>query len=265
MTYRAVRILSEVALIACEDTRQTQKLLEYYGIRKPLISYHEHNEQERAAALLERLGNGEDVALVTDAGTPLISDPGYRLVRAAVQGGIQVVPLPGASAALVALSASGLPTDQFRFCGFLPPKTGQRRNMLEALRGEPATLIFYEAPHRILETLDDLGAVLGDREVVVARELTKVHEEFLRGTAGEVAEALRARPSIKGEITLLVAKASAPEVSDEPVSEAVARLEASGMKRMDAMKQVARERGLSKGEVYDQVTVSQTARKTRGE
>ena len=251
MTLRAIRVLKEVAAIACEDTRQTQKLLDHYGIRKPLVSYHEHNEQARTADLIARLEGGQDIALVTDAGTPLISDPGYRIVRAAAEAGIAVVPIPGACASIIALSASGLPTDQFRFCGFLPPKQGQRRHQLESLKEETATLVFYEAPHRILETLDDVAAVLGQREVVVARELTKLHEEFLRGTPAEVHATLSARPSVKGEITLLVAKSSGPVVVDEPVEAAVERLEATGLSRMDAIKQVAKSRGLPKRSVYE--------------
>jgi 16S rRNA (cytidine1402-2'-O)-methyltransferase len=250
ITYRAVRILKEADVIACEDTRQTQKLLDHYGIRKPLVSYHEHNEQARASELIERIRRGVTLALVTDAGTPLVSDPGYRIVRAAIDAGIPVVPIPGANAALTALSASGLPTDSFRFCGFLPPKSNQRRQVLERLRGETATLIFYEAPHRILESLDDIAATLGARDLAVGREMTKVHEEFIRGTPASVAAALTSRPVLKGEFTLLIGKSGERLESDEPVRDAVIRLESSGMPRMDAIKQVARERGLSKRDVY---------------
>jgi len=253
ITMRAVRILREVAVIACEDTRQTRKLLEHYGITTPAVSYHEHNEQHRAAQLIERLEAGESVALVSDAGTPLISDPGYRLVTAAIAAGFSVVPVPGASAALGALAAAGLATDAFRFCGFLPPKSGQRRKALEAFRAEDCTLIFYEAPHRILDTLGDIEAVLGSRPVVVARELTKLHEEFLRGSAAEVRAELAGRPGVKGEITLLIGKPAmggSAEAPSMPVEEAVQALEQRGVPRMDAIKQVARERGLSKREVY---------------
>lgn len=250
MTYRAVRVLQEVDLIACEDTRQTQKLLDHYGIHKTMLSYHEHNEQSRAAELVERIEGGASIALVTDAGTPLVSDPGYRLVRAAAEAGIRVIPIPGANAAVVALSASGLPTDSFRFCGFLPAKSGQRRHALERLADETATLIFYEAPHRILESLEDIAATMGEREVAIGRELTKMHEEFLRGTAAELLEILKQRPSVKGEMTLMIGKATAPVESDEPLRAAVERLEQAGLPRMDAIKQVARERGLSKRDVY---------------
>lgn len=250
ITYRAVRVLGEANLIACEDTRQTHKLLQHFGIRKPAVSYHEHNEAQRTADLIARLEQGETIALVSDAGTPLVSDPGYRLVREAVARGIPVVPIPGPSAAITALSASGLPTDSFRFAGFLPAKPGQRRRALESLRDETATLVFYEAPHRIVETLEDIAAVMGEREVVVARELTKIHEEFLRGAAAVVAAELKSRPAVKGEITLLIAKSEQPAQFEGSIRDAVEILERAGVSRMDAMKQVARERGISKREVY---------------
>lgn len=253
MTYRAVRVLREADLIACEDTRQTRKLLDHYGIDKPTISYHEHNEAERSEELAVRLRGGETIALVSDAGMPLVSDPGYRLVRAAVESGVPVVPIPGPSAALTALAASGLPTDAFHFAGFLPHKPGQRVKALEAIADEQATVIFYEAPHRIVEALDALEQVLGERPIVVARELTKLHEEFLRGTAAQIRAALAARDSIKGEITLLIGKSDEPEPDDTPVSEAVEALVRDGTPRMDAIKQVARRRGLSKREVYAQL------------
>jgi 16S rRNA (cytidine1402-2'-O)-methyltransferase len=250
ITYRAVRVLGQVNWIACEDTRQTRKLLDHYSIRTPQISYHEHNETERAKELCSRLLAGESGALVSDAGVPLISDPGYRLVHAAVDAGIVVQPVPGPSALLAALSASGLPTDAFHFAGFLPAKPGQRVHALEALKNEHATLIFYEAPHRVVEALADIRTVLGDRDVVVAREITKVHEEFLHGTASELRELLAGRESIKGEITLLVAKATRPAVDDRPIEVAVEAQMRTGLSRMDAIKAVARSRGLSKRDVY---------------
>jgi 16S rRNA (cytidine1402-2'-O)-methyltransferase len=253
ITYRAVRLLRESALIACEDTRQTRKLLDRFDIRKPTVSYHEHNEAERTAELVERLQAGETVALVSDAGMPLVSDPGYRLVRAAIDGGITVVPIPGPSASLTALAASGLPTDAFHFGGFLPAKTGQRARLLESLADEQATLIFYEAPHRVLESLEAIEAALGLRPVVVARELTKIHEEFLRGTAGEIRAQLAARDTVKGEITILIGKSEGPPPDDTPLPEAVDTLVRDGVPRMDAIKQVARRRGLSKREVYHQL------------
>jgi len=253
ITYRAVRLLGEADAIACEDTRQTRKLLDHYGIRKPTVSYHEHNEAERSGELVERLLAGETIALVSDAGVPLVSDPGYRLVKAAVEAGIPVEPIPGPSAALAALSASGLPTDAFHFGGFLPAKPGQRAKALEALADEPATLIFYEAPHRIIEALEAVEQVLGARPVVVARELTKIHEEFLRGTPGEVRAQLASREAVKGEITLLIGKATAPAADATPVEEAVESLLRNGTPRMDAIKQVARQRGLSKRQVYERL------------
>ena len=253
ITYRAVRVLREADLIACEDTRQTRKLLDHYQIDKPTTSYHEHNETERSVELASRMAAGAVIALVSDAGMPLVSDPGYRLVRAAIEMGVPVQAIPGPSAALTALAASGLPTDSFRFGGFLPSKPGQRAKALEALADEHATLIFYEAPHRILEALEAIEQTLGPRPVVVARELTKIHEEYIRGTAAEVRAQLEARDAVRGEMTLLIGKATAPAPDDTPLEEAVERLIVAGTPRMDAIKQVARQRGLSKREVYDQL------------
>ena len=250
ITYRAVRVLKEVGLIACEDTRHTRGLLDHYGIDRPTISYHEHNETGRTPDLIARLKGGQSIAVVSDAGTPLISDPGYRLVNQALAEGIEVVPIPGPSAILAALTASGLPTDAFHFGGFLPAKTSQRRKTLEAVREFECSLVFYETPHRILEALEDVAAVLGERPIVLTRELTKMHEEFLRGTATEVLERLRERPSIKGEMTLVIGKPVAAVASGISIPDAVNALIAGGMPRMDAMKTVARERGLSKREVY---------------
>jgi 16S rRNA (cytidine1402-2'-O)-methyltransferase len=252
ITYRAVRVLREADVIACEDTRRTRGLLSHFGIAgKPLLSCHEHNEEIRAAELVERVAAGESVALVSDAGTPGISDPGYRVVQAMIAAGLRVEPIPGPSAVVAALAASGLPTDAYRFCGFLPPKQGQRRKALEALRTETATLVFYEAPHRIAATLADVEEILGDREVVIARELTKIHEEFLRGTAGRVRLELEQRSVVKGEIVLLAAGARAQDLDDEiPIETRVEELMAAGADRMEAIKLVARERNLPKREVY---------------
>src|SRR4051812_3883001 len=210
VTLRALRVLKEADLIACEDTRQTQKLLSHHGIDKPTVSYHEHNEAERAAELVAKLERGANVALVSDAGMPGISDPGYRVVALAVERGIPVVPIPGPVAFATALAASGLPTDAFRFNGFLPAKSGQRREALEALRDSTVTEIFYEAPHRLIEALRDVVTTLGaSRPVVVARELTKIHEEFVRGGAAEVLRQFEERAGeVKGEITLLIGKGS---------------------------------------------------------
>jgi 16S rRNA (cytidine1402-2'-O)-methyltransferase len=250
ITYRAVRILKEADWIACEDTRTTGRLLDHYGIETRTISYHEHNETERAAELIERIQQGESGALVSDAGTPLLSDPGYRLVHAAAQAGVRIEPLPGPSALLAALVVSGLPTDQFHFGGFLPPKQGQRQRVLESLADEAATLIFYEAPHRILESLEDIATVLGIRDIVAARELTKMYEEILRGSASEIAATLSARDSIRGEFVILIGKSLAPPVESVPIEEMIQALIAAGVERMEAMKTVARERGLSKRDVY---------------
>jgi len=251
ITLRALRTLREADWIACEDTRQTRKLLDHFGISKPAVSYHEHNEAARSAELIAKIEGGANVALVSDAGTPLISDPGYRVVQSAIAAGIPVVPIPGPSAIVTALSAAGLPTDSFRFCGFLPPKSTQRKKLLEQFRGDSGTLIVYETPHRILDALDDITEVMGDRPVVVAREVTKLHEEFLRGSAAEVKASLAKRPSVKGEITLLIGKSAQPDVDDErPVEQAVRDYEADGLPRMDAIKRVAKERGLSKRDVY---------------
>jgi 16S rRNA (cytidine1402-2'-O)-methyltransferase len=258
ITLRAVRILRECDLIACEDTRQTRKLLEHFGIPTAAVSYHEHNEAARAAELVGRIEAGANIALVSDAGTPLVSDPGYRLVRGAIDAGVAVIPIPGPSAALSALSAAGLPSDAFRFCGFLPPKSSQRQRVLEAAKAENATLIFYETPHRIIDALDDITAVMGSRPVVLGRELTKLHEEFLRGTADEIRATLSARPSIKGEFTLLIGKAPEKKAGEAGVTgenessleDAVKAAEKEGLSHMDAVKRVARERGLGKRDVY---------------
>ncbi len=263
ITLRALRVLREADLIACEDTRQTRKLLGHYGISRSLVSYHEHNERRRAGELLARLKAGANVALVSDAGTPLISDPGHRLVEAARDAGIPVVPVPGPSALVAALTASGLPADAFHFAGFLPAKRSERLRTLASLRNEPATLVFYEAPHRILETLADLEETFGPRRMVLARELTKVHEEFLRGTATQIRQALSGRPSIRGEITLVV-EGAPPETrapaSEAELLEAVLRFEQQGLSRKEAIKAAARERGLPKRTVYQLV---QTGVKTR--
>src|SRR4030088_3700469 len=202
ITLRALRVLKEVDLIACEDTRQTLKLLSHYGIKTRLVSYHEHNEMTKAAELVVDLEGGAKIALVTDAGMPRISDPGFRLIALAIRHHVPVIPIPGASAFLAALVASGLPTDSFRFSGFLPSKAGQRRKLLESVKGSPRTQVVYEAPHRRLETLTDVVEILGeDRHVVVAREVTKIHEEFLRGRGGEILGQLNSPGRGKGERT----------------------------------------------------------------
>lgn len=250
MTYRAVETLRSASRIACEDTRQTRKLLDHFGISGHPVSYHEHNEAARTEEILGWLESGLSVAIVSDAGTPLISDPGFRVVRSAVEHGFPVVPIPGVSAVITALSASGLPTDEFRFCGFFPRKQGERRRWLESLAGEEMTMAFYEAPHRIIETLRDIEETLSDPPVVAARELTKLHEEFLRGAASEVRATLEKRDSVKGEFTVLVGRSERRVATDETVVDAVKRMEATGLTRMDAIKAVARERSMPKREVY---------------
>jgi len=256
ITVRAIRILKEADLIACEDTRQTQKLLNHYGIRKEMVSYHEHNELTRSPELVIELEQGAQIALVSDAGTPGISDPGHRLVTLCLRHHIRVVPIPGPSAFVAALAASGLPTEEFLFVGFLPARAGARRKALDALKAESRTLIFYEAPHRVVETLADALEILGARPAVIAREVTKIHEEFLRGPLAELLESARKRAP-RGEITLLIG-AGDPQMQPAEVSvslkERVAQLQAEGgVDRKAALKQAARERGLGKREAYKQL------------
>ena len=263
ITLRALRVLrEEVALIACEDTRQSQKLLDHYQIRKPLISYHDHNEATRATDILEALGRGQSVALISDAGTPLVSDPGYRVVTAAIEAGFSVIPLPGPSAALAALAASGLPTDHFRFIGFLPPKTGARQKLLDELAHETATIIAFESPHRILETLQTMSESLGQRPLVLARELTKIHEEFLRGSPASILETLERRGSVKGEITLVIGRGEAHTPVENPLEEIQKLQNELGLDRMEAIKTVAKRMGLPKREIY-RLTKSQNPLKPR--
>jgi 16S rRNA (cytidine1402-2'-O)-methyltransferase len=265
ITLRALRVLRSVDRIACEDTRQTAKLLNHFGISTPTVSYHLHNETGRAEELLDQLKTGARIALVSDAGTPAIADPGAELVARAIAAGITVYPIPGASAALSALVAGGLPTERFTFHGFLPSKSGQRRTVLERLRAElsaannPAdepstTHILYETPHRILEALADIAATLGPtHRIVLARELTKLHEEFLRGTVSEVLATLQQRLAIRGEIVLLLegtltTAASAP--TQQSLADEVSALIRNGLSEKDALKQVAKSRGLGKSEAY---------------
>jgi 16S rRNA (cytidine1402-2'-O)-methyltransferase len=260
VTLRALRILGEVSLIAAEDTRHTQKLLTHFSIAKPLTSYHDHNKEQKAEVLVARLKEGGDVALVSDAGTPGISDPGYYIINRAIEEGIRVVPIPGATAALAALSVSGLPTDSFVFEGFMPPKKGRRVAKLKRLADEPRTVILYEAPHRIHETLDDMRDVLGNRRIVLARELTKIHEELLRGKIGDIIEKLTGR-TVKGEITLVVEGRTGadPEFSVLSLSDHVAKLvREDGVTKKDAIEMVAKLRGVPKKRVYEEVLTNKT-------
>ena len=256
ITLRAIRVLKEADLIACEDTRQTRKLLQHYTIHKELISYHAHNELTRAPELVIQLEEGAQVALVSDAGMPVVSDPGHRLVVMCLRHHIPVVPIPGPSAFVAALAASGLPTEEFLFVGFLPSRAGARRKKLETLKSEPRALVLYEAPHRLAETLSDAADILGSRQAVVAREVTKIHEEFLRGSISELRDAARARTP-RGETTLLIGPPVEGEVQAVPgvsLTQRVVQLESeAGLDRKAALKQAARERGLGKREAYKQL------------
>jgi 16S rRNA (cytidine1402-2'-O)-methyltransferase len=249
VTARAVRTLREVSLVACEDTRRTAVLLREHGITTPTTSYFEHNERWKGEHVLAVLRDGRDVALVSDAGTPGISDPGYRLVRDARAGGLRVVPIPGPSAAIAALSVSGLPTDRFLFVGFLPPRSGARRRALDELAAERATLVVYESPQRVVDTLQEMLDALGDRDAFLCREATKVHEEYLRGRLSALRDELGARPSVKGEIVLVIAGAPLAAEAADPV-ELYRELAAQGRTRREAVKAVARRLGLPAREVY---------------
>lgn len=251
ITYRAVRVLKEADLIACEDTRHTAKLLHHYGIDKPTISYHEHNETARAEELVAKLTAGLNVAQVSDAGMPGISDPGYRVIKLAIERGVPVVPIPGASAVVAALAASGLPTDSFQFLGFLPAKSGQRRTVLESLRSATHTTVVYEAPHRIAETMKDIVELLGaERSIVLARELTKMHEEFIRGSAAEVLQRVEEH-ELKGEMTLLIGKGQEQPVATKDIGRRLAEImQEQKLDENAALKVLAKEQGISKSEAY---------------
>ena len=250
ITLRALRILKEVDLIAAEDTRHTKTLLNHYGIHTPLTSYHDHNEKTKAHALVARLEQGENVALVSDAGTPTLSDPGYRLVRESVEAGVNVVPVPGASALTAVLSASGLPTDRFVFEGFLSAKKRERRERLQGLREESRTLVFYEAPHRLKGSLQDLLEVLGDREVVLGREVTKIYEEFIRGRLSEVT-ALAGSREWRGEITLVVKGSEGRKApADDLLTAEIQRLRRKGMRVKEIAELLGERFSYPKREVY---------------
>ena len=258
-------MLKDADVIACEDTRHTQKLLNHYSIATRTTSYHEHNEVTRAPELAVELKQGARIALVSDAGMPGISDPGFRLISLAIRHHLPVVPIPGASAFLAALIASGLATDSFRFSGFLPAKRGRRRQLLESIQASPRTQVFYEAPHRVKEAVEDIVEVLGaERRVVLAREVTKIHEEFLRGTSVEVLGELQSRGAIKGEITLLLAQADEGAAREEtghsvrtgaPTRPTIRQrmteiMAEQPLDEKTALKQAAKERGISKSEAY---------------
>ena len=265
ITLRALRILAEVDLIACEDTRHTRKLLNHFKILTPTVSYHEHNEPQRATQLIEKLKAGMNIAVVSDAGTPLLSDPGYEVVREAIAAGIAVVPVPGPSALMAALAGAGLATGEFFFAGFLPSRASQRRKRLAELATLPTTLVFYEAPHRLKDSLADARQVLGNRSSVVARELTKLHEEFVRGSFDEVAQFF-SRNEVRGEIVLLVGPpdvdstlaGNQPEL--QPISlELAALMRDEHLDQKTALKRIARTRGISKSEAYRQLMAERSA------
>lgn len=258
ITQRALRIMREVDLIACEDTRHTRKLLNHFGIETKTISYHEHNERERAEYLCELLEAGKDIALVSDAGTPLISDPGFRIANLAIEKRARVVPIPGATAFIAAVSASGLASDQIFFGGFLPARANSRRVKLEELRANPATLVFYEAPHRIAATLRDAVEILGNREAALARELTKLHEEFIRGRLSDLSKRFADRTAARGEMVLVIDGARPDYDGEQELHESdagklaqrIREFESEGIDAKTALKKAARELGLKRDEAY---------------
>ncbi len=252
ITFRAIQTLKDVALIAAEDTRHTNRLLTHYAIRNSMISLHEHNENQRTGMLVKRLVSGESIALVSDAGTPTLSDPGYRLIKEAIASGIRIVPIPGASAVLASLCASGLPTDAYVFMGFLPRKEGKRQKILKSLAGEKKTLIFYESPRRIKVLINDMIKTLGNRQGVLSREMTKRHEEFVRGTLWEILDVLAGRPEIKGECTLVVKGAAGQEIPDVDTlrEEIIQGLHSDGFRLSSLVKSIADRYGLPKKQIY---------------
>jgi 16S rRNA (cytidine1402-2'-O)-methyltransferase len=253
VTLRALKILQDVDLIAAEDTRKSGKFLSHHGIKNRLVSYHEHNEKKRAPELLGKLLGGASIALVSNAGTPCVSDPGYRLVAAAIAHKISVIPVPGPSAAMAAMSASGLPTDSFVFIGFPPKKKGKRMQLLAELALESRALIFYESPRRILAFLEEIVSHVGDRPAVLAREMTKLHEEFIRGSVSEILETIKIRTEIKGECTLLVAGCQKEAAVDLGLVEAEIRAALGNQKNSVSQiaRTIAKKYGLPKNEVYE--------------
>ena len=252
MTYRAVRTLGEVDLIAAEDTRHSLKLLNHFNISKPLTSYFDHNQQFKGERILHALRQGKSVALISDAGTPCVSDPGYHLVRDAVAEGIAVIPIPGSSAAIAAISVSGLPSDTFTFAGFPPSRQGKRRNFLAKATDLPGTLVLYEAPHRLEETLQDIQFVFGERQIVVARELTKIFEECIRGTVSEVMTIV-AQGKVRGEVVVLIAPGEPVQEEAEPLDRTLQRLLfEEGLSVKDAARKAAEITGVSRNDAYSE-------------
>ncbi|MBW2605394.1 MAG: 16S rRNA (cytidine(1402)-2'-O)-methyltransferase [Deltaproteobacteria bacterium] len=254
ITLRALNVLDQVDFIAAEDTRHTGKLLKYHNIKSHLISYHEHNEKERTPLLIERIASGSSIALVSDAGTPSVSDPGYMLLQRAVENEIRVIPIPGVSAGVTALSISGLPTDSFIFIGFSAKKKAKRLKQLRELADEKRTLIFYENPGRILAFMKELADVMGDRYGVLCREMTKLHEEFLRGRLSELIDSLSHRPAVKGECTLLVKGCEEnKKVSTDVIrAELIEALDSGEGKISEISRTIAQKYGLSKNKLYDE-------------
>jgi 16S rRNA (cytidine1402-2'-O)-methyltransferase len=271
VTRRALRVLGEADVVACEDTRRTRTLLEHFGIRARTVSYHEHNERERAEELARLVEEGRTVALVSDAGTPGVNDPGYRVVRACVERNLSVVPVPGPTAFVAALTASGLPTDEFYFGGFLPARGHARREKLASVKQLRATLVFYETPHRLAHALADALEVLGEREGAVARELTKVHEEIVRGRLSELAERFAPEGAARGEMVLvidrdvIVEEGAEGTLKSSGVADLVARFEAEGLDQRAALKRAARELGLTRDEAYRRLTSERSLSKRRDE
>ncbi len=254
VTVRSVKILDGVDLIAAEDTRTSSRLLSFYGIETRLTSYHEHNEEKKAGELLELLKSNSSVALISDAGTPAVSDPGFRLVKLAVENGITIVPIPGASAALAGLCASGLPSDSFVFIGFLPRKKGKRTNLIDKLRGEKKTLIFYESPKRVIKQLSEFKEILGDRKAVLCREMTKIHEEFVRGLLSEIIVKIETRNSMKGECTIIVSGRDEIEISLETLtSEICCRLEVGDITPSSLARELSEKYSIRKKIIYDEI------------
>jgi 16S rRNA (cytidine1402-2'-O)-methyltransferase len=266
ITLRALRVLRQADRIACEDTRQTQKLLNHFEIRTPTVSYHMHNEGSRTEELITELKTGARIAVVSDAGTPGIADPGGQIVTAALTAGVDVFPIPGANAAISGLIASGLTTERFTFHGFLPAKAGQRKTALEELARDDGTHIFYEAPHRILDTLADVEAVFGpEQHVVIARELTKIHEEFLRGSVAGIRSQLASRASVRGEIVLMLTPTPTESASEGRqttlAADVATMMKSERISEMDALKRVARERGIGKSQAYRELQREQNRRR----
>ncbi|QTA80900.1 Ribosomal RNA small subunit methyltransferase I [Desulfonema limicola] len=266
ITIRAVKTLENADIIAAEDTRHTARLLSYHNIGTKLISCHEHNEAQKSGELVKRLEIGDSVALVSDAGTPLVSDPGYRLIQAALEKDIQIIPIPGVSAAITALSASGLPTDSFTFSGFPPKKSGKRLSWLEDLKNVSHTLIFYESPRRIMDFIQEIIEIMGDRYAVLSREMTKVYEEFIRGSLSEILDILKTRDSIKGECTLLITgNQNNDTVSMETLAAEIEKaLILENRKISEISKTISKKYGLSKNIVYEQALIIQNKRNENG-